>query len=46
MILAFTEAFMLVVYAYLLVKWLVIGAGIAGILWVFYKAGEARLFNE
>jgi hypothetical protein len=25
---------------------LVIGAGIAGILWVFYKAGEARLFNE
>ncbi len=45
MILAFTEAFIMIVYAYLLVKWVVICGVLAGLAWLIYRAGEVGMFK-
>jgi hypothetical protein len=42
---AFSDSFMLFIYAYLLVKWLVIGGGAVGLIWLVYRAGKKGMFD-
>jgi hypothetical protein len=42
---AFSNSFILLVILADLVKWLVIGGGAAGIIWLIYRAGQKGMFD-